>query len=792
VSDVDTGPHKNTTTVVHLKKLLKQSRLTWTIILGFGLMIALLLFFWWSNVQHVSKMYQTIENSRIASVKMSLIAEMIEIARARTRLTNQMINTEDPFEKDEIGLKLDIYAGRFAQHRAQLIGTGLSKQEEDILKAQSEAIAPTLDLQRQAAEMALSDDPAVVKEAQRILVYDVYTGQGQIIDYFMQLLNLQKEIIDKATISTAQEQKTARELGASVMLFLLFTAIVGAFYVIYRSARQESELYLEKERAQITLKSIGDAVITTDKNGRIEYINPVAEKITGHLREEMQGAPINDVFKAFDESNKRWLSDCVLNFLEKGLYTAPSDDIVLYTHKNEKIDIALNLAPIKSESNETLGIIATFQDISEKKEIDRQRENQAKTDALTGILNRREFENKVTQALQLYTDNTHALCVMDLDRFKIVNDTAGHAAGDELLRQLTRNIQDTLRRSDLFARIGGDEFALFLSNIRISDAEKICEEIIEAVRNYQFFWEKNSFRVGISIGLVDIASGTQQYKHVYHAADTACYLAKHEGRDRLKLVTLDDESLHQTSSQTLWATRIHRALEQDEFVLYGQDICPVDASSSASKHQEILIRLKDRESGEIIPPGAFIPAAERYNLMPQIDEWVVRTVTEMMKASPEQSNYTVNLSGQSMGDDKFTQRILMLLESSDIDRTRLCFEITETSAIANLENAKAFLRKLQELGCLTALDDFGSGLSSFGYLRNLPINFLKIDGLFIRQISQDETSRVMVEAIHSIGRTMNLKTIAEFVEDEDILNVVRDIGIDYAQGYHLAKPVPLK
>jgi len=771
--------------------MFRQSALTWTVITGFALMISLLLFFWFSNIQHASGMYQTIENSRIASEKMSIIANLIEIARARTRLTNQMINTDDPFEKDEIGLKLDIFASRFAKQRTELVAIGLSEKEQEILVAQSESIAPTLQLQRQAAEMAMSDDPNVVKEAQRILVYDVYTGQGQIIDHFMQLLNLQKQIIDEATIKTAQEQKAAKDLGTSLMLFLLFTAIIGAIYVIYRSARQESELYLEKERAQITLKSIGDAVITTDNKGRIEYINPVAERITGHLSNTMAGAPINDVFKAFDESNKRWLSDCVFNFLEKGTYNPPSDDIVLYTHKNEKIDISLNLAPIKGESNETLGIIATFQDISEKKEIDRERETQARTDALTGLLNRREFELKVSQTLELYSESSHALCVMDLDRFKIVNDTAGHAAGDELLRQVTHLIQETLRRTDLFARIGGDEFALFLSNIRVRDAEKICEEIIKAVREYQFYWEKNTFRIGISIGVVEISPGISNYNHLYHAADTACYLAKHEGRDRYRLVQLDDESLNQTSSQTRWATRINHALEHDEFILYGQDICPTDDAFGESKHKEVLIRLKDPESDDIIPPGAFIPAAERYNLMPQIDEWVVRKVLSIMQDTDSANRFTLNLSGQSIGDDKFIARVLELIKTTPVNTNHLCFEITETSAIANLENAKTFLNHLQGLGCLTALDDFGSGLSSFGYLRNLPIDYIKIDGLFIKQISQDETSRVMVEAIHSIGRTMNLKTIAEFVESEEILEVVRSIGIDYAQGYHLGKPEPI-
>jgi diguanylate cyclase (GGDEF)-like protein/PAS domain S-box-containing protein len=769
----------------------KRSNMMWTIIMGFGFMFLIMLFFWSFNLQQTSKMYQTIENSRIASEKMAIIVSMIEIARARTRLTNELIFIDDPFVQDEINVELDIYASRFGRERESLLATGLSDIEMDILKRQSVVITPTLALQRKSAEMAMSGDPEAVKEARRILIFQVYPGQGKIIDHFMELLNLQKQIIDQATVRTAQEQQFARGLATTLLFSLLIIGILGGLFVIMRTARMERELFLEKERALITLKSIGDAVITTDKKGRIEYLNPVAEKITGYMNNEMRGAPINDVFKAFDEANKRWLSDCVMTFLREGSYATPSNDIVLFTRRSEKIDISLTMAPIQSEDHKVLGIIATFQDISTNKHLTRQIEHQAKHDSLTGLLNRREFEQKVSQSLALYSENTsHAFCVMDLDRFKIVNDSVGHAAGDELLRQITSVIQECLRRSDLFARIGGDEFALFLNNIDIDDASRLCEKITQQVSEFQFLWGKSAFRIGISIGMVESTPETTDYNHLFHAADTACYLAKHEGRNRLKVVDLNDANLSATSEQTRWATRITHALENNEFVLYGQEIRPLQNQDNSS-HLEVLIRLIDSDTGEMIPPGAFIPAAERYNLMAQIDDWVVRKVINAMVTGDNDEHYALNLSGQSMGNDKFAHKILTLIEESDFDTSKLSFEITETAAISNLENAKSFLRKLNELGCKTALDDFGSGLSSFGYLRDFPVNFLKIDGMFIKQITEDDTSRVMVEAIHAIGKTMDLETIAEFVEDDATLNLIRKIGIDYAQGYHLGKPVPL-
>lgn len=769
----------------------RKSQLIYILILGFGFLITLLSFFAYISVKNADNSYQKIHGSRLASDKIETIVALIEIARTRTRLTLKMIYEDDDFVKDEIGLKLDIYASRFIQKKKQLINMGLSPEEERILDEQGKAINPTLALQRKAAAMALSDDPRIVTEARKILIGEVYTGQGVIIDYFMELLNYQKNIIDNSHTEATTQYTDTKNIELTLFAVILCSALLVSYYVIRRIIYIEKELFLEKEKAQITLRSIGDAVITTNRLGIVDYLNPVAEKITGYITRDVQGKSIGDVFKAYDEKNESWVVGTIMELLDKGHYKIPSTDIILHDSSGTTKNIALNIAPIQSESHSVLGSITTFQDITKEKVMAKHIEHQARHDPLTGLLNRREFEIKVEQSLKLYSEGTsHALCVMDLDRFKIVNDTMGHAAGDELLRQISKRIKSVLRKTDLFARIGGDEFALFLSNVGTSEATKISEKILNVVREYQFLWGDKAFRIGASIGLVDAPAQTSNYENLYHAADTACYMAKHEGRDRTHVVSYDDENVTEKREQTQWVSKINDALEDDRFTLYAQDIVPLSDNPELKPHKEVLIRMLSEE-GDVIPPMAFIPPAERYNLMPKLDNWVVKNVIRQVKSDSSDTVYAVNLSGQSMADNKFTAEVLEIIDQSNINNQRLCFEITETAAISNLENAREFLSNLQELGCYTALDDFGSGLSSFAYLRTMPINYLKIDGMFVRQIVEDRTNYVMVEAIHAIGRTMGLKTIAEFVENEKIKDELVKMGIDYAQGYHFGAPTPM-
>ncbi|MCW9024942.1 MAG: EAL domain-containing protein [Gammaproteobacteria bacterium] len=774
-----------------MKKRFGSSKLQWTLIIGFGLIITIMAFTWYDNRKHIDSLYEIINSSRQASQKMEIIASLIEISRSRTRLTNKMLHTDDPFVKDEIGQDLNVQATKFAVLREKLLNTGLTKEELTILHFQNEAIRPTLQLQRKAADMALSEDPAVVKQAQAILIEDVYMGQGVIIDFFMELLQLQKTTIDAASEKAAKEYRIAAQLEVWLLFITLSLAIFIATVVIRRTGKTEKALFLEKERAQITLKSIGDAVITTDKYGRIEYLNPIAEKITGHFSHNVQGQLITDIFKAYDEINKRWLSECILHFLHTGKFNIPSNDTTLRTKENNKLDIAVTIAPIQTMQSEVLGVIATFQDITKTKSLAKRLEHQARHDPLTGLLNRREFEIKVNQALNLFSENTeHALCVLDLDRFKVVNDTVGHTAGDELLRQLSQRIKMQLRKGDLVARIGGDEFSIFLPNINQENATLIAEDILNTIREFHFYWNKQTFRVGASIGLVDAPPKSSDYAYLFHAADTACYIAKHEGRDRVNVVSIDDKWLTEKREETHWVSKIESALQKGSFILYGQDIVPLKDNDNEPNHKEVLLRMEG-VNDDIILPMAFIPAAERYNLMSKIDEWVIKQTLNIISDSNSGSIYNVNLSGQSMGDQKFTKKVTQLITESNIDTSLLCFEITETAAISNLHNAQTFLDELHQLGCKTALDDFGSGLSSFAYLRNLKIDYLKIDGMFIKQITEDPTCRIMVESIHAVSQAMNLLTIAEFVENDAVRRVLQEIGIDYAQGYFYGKPEPL-
>ena len=772
--------------------ILRKSQSTYVLALGFGFLILLLTFFAYSSYQQTQISYNSIQGSSRASDKMELIVNLIERARTRTRLTLQMSYEEDPFIKDDISMKLDEHATQFTVLREQLHNLGLNNKELIFSQAINKAATDTHTQQRKAAELALSDDPILIAQSQKMMVKDVYARQGVIIDNFMKLLNYQKSLIFNSREEASTQFKYARKLQLSLFATIFLLAIFVAAYIIRRSSKIEGELFFEKEKAQITLKSIGDAVITTDENGRVDYLNPVAEKITGYITREVSGKPITQIFKAYDEVNQRWLADCIVNYLKDGDYNMPSNDIVLYNADDDIIDISQTMAPIQDTFNNILGTITTFQDISKEKYLAKRIDHQARHDVLTGLLNRREFENKVEQSLTLFSEGTtHALCVMDLDRFKIVNDTLGHAAGDELLKQVSQKIKLALRQSDLFARIGGDEFALFLSNINTEDAETIVEKILCSVREYQFVWGNKAFRIGASIGLVDAPAQVSNYENLYHAADTACYMAKHEGRDRFHTVTYDDKDVTEKREQTQWVNRINDALKENRFTLYTQEICPLHTNQGERVHREVLIRMID-EDGGIIPPMAFIPPAERYDLMPKIDEWVIKNIIKQLQKDTSNSVYAINLSGQSLTDNKFAEQAIKTLSESNINQHRLCFEITETAAIANLQNATEFLTQLQALGCYTALDDFGSGLSSFAYLKNLPINYLKIDGMFVRQITKDETSRVMVEAINSIGHTMHLKTIAEFVEDEQIRDLLEEMGVDYAQGYFYGQPTPLE
>lgn len=422
---------------------------------------------------------------------------------------------------------------------------------------------------------------------------------------------------------------------------------------------------------------------------------------------------------------------------------------------------------------------------------------QATHDALTGLVNRREFESRLEKAVSssILHSRTHALCYMDLDQFKVINDSCGHAAGDELLRQLALILKCELRDRDTLARLGGDEFGLLLENCSHEDALAVAEEFRAAVQRFRFRWEERIFAVGVSVGMVMITRESGTAANLLSAADAACYVAKNRGRNRIHLYEQRDSDLAKHRGEIQWVGKIQQALEQNRLRLVWQEIQPL-GTSDKSRHVELLLRMEDDEGREILPM-AFIPAAERYQLMPTIDRWVIENT--LNKCSEYLADelphdpclFGINLSGASLKDPEFKKELISRLEQTPGIGQLLCFEITETAAIGNLAIANQFILELRRLGCRFALDDFGSGLSSFTYLKNLSVDYLKIDGAFVRDTAYNEVDRAMVEAIHRIGHEVGLKTVAEYVESEQILEVLKQIGVDYVQGNYVHGPQPL-
>ncbi|MDP8963567.1 MAG: EAL domain-containing protein [Cyanobacteriota bacterium] len=572
-----------------------------------------------------------------------------------------------------------------------------------------------------------------------------------------------------------------------------------------RQLAQEA-LFREKELAQVTLQSIGDAVVTTNGVGLIDYLNPVAEALTGWRKQEVLGKPLSEMARLVNETTHEMVESPVETALREGQIVSHSEPTLLVTSSGREVAVDNSAAPIRASNGQIIGAVLVLRDVTQERSIERQLSWQASHDALTGLVNRREFEKRLEQtAIAARTSSQqHALCYLDLDQFKVVNDTCGHIAGDELLCQVTNLFQSQIRASDTLARLGGDEFGLLLNHCPLESAVQVANKLREQLQKFRYMWHEKTFAIGVSIGVVAIDANTQSVTSILSAADAACYAAKNKGRNRVHVYQADDRELAIQRGQMQWIARLTQALEENRFRLYYQPIVKsTQTSPSEEEHYEILLRLVD-ETGNLVMPGAFIPAAERYNLMHRIDRWVIRTLFASVgeqyreNANPSQLHpgvrdcvYAINLSGASLNDEQLIDFVRQQLTLHQIPPQMICFEITETVAIANLAQAAQFMRSLKQIGCRFALDDFGSGMSSFAYLKNLPVDYLKIDGGFVKQIVDEPIDLAMVEAINHIGHVMGIQTIAEFVENQTILEKITAIGVDYAQGYSIAHPRPL-
>jgi len=568
---------------------------------------------------------------------------------------------------------------------------------------------------------------------------------------------------------------------------------IGILRDINQRKKTELELMEAKERALVTLESIGDAVITTDEKGLVQYLNPVAENLTGWLTVEAQNKPLPEIFDIYNEKTNQSVENPVLRCLRENIIINLANQTVLINKKGKKLAIEDSAAPIRNKQGKILGVILVFHDVSHSREMAAQLSWQASHDSLTGLINRLEFEIRLDNILKKKnTSSEHALLYMDLDQFKVVNDTCGHIAGDELLKQLTTLFQNHIRDNDTLARLGGDEFGILLENCPSDRAIKIAEGIVKNLGRFRFSWLDKVFSVGVSIGLVSFkSSNTETISTLMSAADIACYAAKDAGRNRIHIYKLDDDKLVQRHGEMQWVSQIQHALENEMFELYCQPIVSTSTQSIEPHHYEILIRMHGMQS-EIFSPMAFLPAAERYNLMPEIDRWVITHVLEQIKRYPlaQGTMIAINLSGNSLSDDNFLNFVITELQNSKIDARQFCFEVTETAAISNLGQVTSFISTLQKLGSQFSLDDFGSGLSSFAYLKNLNVDYLKIDGAFVKDMVSDPIDRSMVEAINKIGHVMKIKTIAEFVEDKETYEMLTSMNVNYVQGYYFSKPFP--
>jgi diguanylate cyclase (GGDEF)-like protein/PAS domain S-box-containing protein len=553
----------------------------------------------------------------------------------------------------------------------------------------------------------------------------------------------------------------------------------------------QEALYREKEQAQVTLSSIADGVITTDIIGRINFINPAALKLTGYQHDELINRHLDRVITI--QSDRTFLP--VVECISSGHQVDSISGDVLIDKNGKQMVIHQVASPIHNQVGDIVGAVMIFRDVSKSHRLASRLSWQASHDELTQLVNRREFERQLEHVIgsAQAEASEHCLFFMDLDKFKVVNDTCGHVAGDELLRQLSDIFRAQIRGADTLARLGGDEFAVILTKCGLGPAVNVAEDMRVAVEDFRFGWGGQSFQVGLSIGIIVIDANSSDMEEVFKAADSACYAAKEAGRNRVHIYSEDDKDISQRQGEAQWMVRIQNALDHDRFELNYQPIVPLNDNEDEPVHYEILLRMIS-EQGESIPPGAFIPSAERYQLMTKIDMWVIENLFRWLDQHWDfQSNdvFAINLSGQSLADDNLLYRLKQLFNYHVIPAGRICFEITETSAISNLSQAQLFIDELKQIGCRFALDDFGSGLSSFAYLKSLDVDYLKIDGAFVKDMAVDPIDRAMVESIHNIGSVLQLKTIAEFVEDDAILQALCDVGVDYAQGYGIASPKPL-
>jgi diguanylate cyclase (GGDEF)-like protein/PAS domain S-box-containing protein len=553
-----------------------------------------------------------------------------------------------------------------------------------------------------------------------------------------------------------------------------------------------------RPRAVATLDAMGESVVTVDAGGRIDYINTAAESLLGQRLDQVAGKSFPDVASLVDEADRRSLGDPVrMALIAGGRVSMGRRAVLVPANGGPERSVELSVSPLKSETGEAVGLVLVLHDTSELRGLTRQMTYQASHDALTGLVNRREFERRLQEALDSAQtgDTAHALCYLDLDRFKVVNDTCGHTAGDNMLREVASIIKEAVRDSDTVGRIGGDEFALLLVGCPLEKARQIADDVVRSVHDYRFVWKDKIFNIGVSIGIVEIGGGGGAIEDLMNSADSACYVAKKQAGVHVHVYSAREEANARHSGEIHWLQKLQGALRDNKFELYFQPIVHAQLGGVRGPAIEVFVRMEGENGQPGAPPAEFIRAAERYRLMPYVDRWVVQAVLSALGRGglrvPVGRSVAINIAGQTLADSEFLEFVVECFDHTGASPGDICFEVTESSVVANLDHARRFIGVLHGMGCEFALDDFGSGLSSFSTLKTLPIDYLKIDGSFIRNLAEDTVNQAMVAAMIELSHSLNFRIVAEQVEDQLSLDAVKRMGIDFVQGFVIARPQPL-
>ncbi|HSD61733.1 MAG TPA: EAL domain-containing protein [Burkholderiales bacterium] len=762
-------------------------------VLGFGVVIA------------ITAVLVALDLMRLESVR-ARVQELVQAHGARSELVSQLLAANLARAEALHLLMAARDSGRRAQAEAQFRAASRRfSQVTERLRAASplpgdgEALGDALE----AAEAARRVEEEVVQlvmdgeaeAAERLHARSEEAYQDRLAEKLTVLEDRQRLQMLEAADRVDRESRETLTLTMGLRFGALLVGMLVAYLVIRYIYEIGEALHREKERAEVALHSIGDGVITIGPDGAVDYLNPVAEKLTGWMLEAARGRPLQEVYSIVDEDSREpaeYRFDDHGFSRKRGVATA---GVRLLSRDGREFPVEDTVSPIRDRDGRTAGSILVFHDVTHLRTMARQLSWQASHDPLTGLANRREFERRLAEMLETARaqGKQHALLYLDLDKFKLVNDQCGHIAGDDMLRQLAAAMQACIRGSDTLARLGGDEFGVLLEACPLDQAIRIANELCETVRDFRFLWRGAEYGVGASVGLVPLSDGTQGVERAMEAADESCYAAKSRGGNRIQIYRAAESGLTGHHRDVIVVSRIDEAFEHGNFRLYRQAIAPV--AGEGSVHYEVLVRMVD-ELGMLIPPTEFLPTAERYSLLPILDRWVISKVVDYLAHHTKRANhvqgelpfYAVNISGASINDSTFSEFLRRLLSEQHVPSELVCFEITETVAIANLTKAGELMHELKTLGCRFALDDFGIGVSSFAYLKFLPVDYLKIDGTFIRDLARNPMDYAIVEAIARIGHVMGMRTVAECVEDAATLDRLRQLKVDFAQGTAVGHP----